>query len=363
MAADNLDAAPVADAALGLAIPVIDLREPRTVVVDEIAAACLAWGFFQIIGHGVDAALVERAMEETRAFFAAPKAAKRALSRSRENPWGFYDRELTKNARDKKEIFDIGPDAGGALVEGPFSGATPWPSWRPGFEPAMRAYFAACAEASAGLMSVVYEGLGARVSSLHDAFGADHTSFLRLNHYPVDDPLAGEAGDSADLGIHHHTDAGALALLVQNDVNGLQVYSDGLWHDVRPLAGAFVTWSRCGRTICIGPRCTACWRWSAPSGAACRSSSIPPTAPWSPRSTISSIQRAPRTTRRSRGANSAASAPTAISPTTARKSRYRIIACETWRRRYSNRELTLRQGRSVRPAWCPPTSGTSPKAT
>lgn len=239
MTAENLDTAPVADSALELAIPVIDVREPRTRVVDEIAAACAAWGFFQITGHGVDATLIELATEEPRAFFAAPKAAKRALSRSRDNPWGFYDRELTKNARDKKEIFDIGPDAGGALVDGPFSGATPWPSWRPGFEPAMRAYFAACVEVSARLMSMVYEGLGARVS-LDDAFGADHTSFLRLNYYPVDDPLAGEAGDRADLGIHHHTDAGALTVLLQDEVLGLQVYRDGLWHDVHPLAGAFV---------------------------------------------------------------------------------------------------------------------------
>jgi isopenicillin N synthase-like dioxygenase len=240
MTTDNLDAAPVAVSATGLAIPVIDMREARTRVVDEIGAACAAWGFFQIIGHGVEAALVERATEAARAFFAAPKAAKRALSRSRDNPWGFYDRELTKNARDKKEIFDIGPDAGGALVEGPFRGATPWPSWQPGFEPTLRAYFAACAEASARLMNVVYEGLGAPASCLRDAFGTDHTSFLRLNSYPVADPLAGEAADRAELGIHHHTDAGALTLLLQDEVSGLQVYRDGLWHDVRPLAGAFV---------------------------------------------------------------------------------------------------------------------------
>jgi len=240
MTTENLDAAPVADAARGLAVPVIDMRQPRTRVVDEIAAACAAWGFFQIIGHGADAALIERTTEETRAVFAAPKATKRALARSRENPWGFYDRELTKNARDKKEIFDIGPDASGALVEGPFSGATPWPSWQPGFEPTMRAYFAACAEASARLMTLVFEGLGAPQSCLRDAFGADHASFLRLNSYPVEDPLTGEAGDRADLGIHHHTDAGALTLLLQDDVSGLQVYRDDMWHNVRPVAGAFV---------------------------------------------------------------------------------------------------------------------------
>lgn len=236
----NLDAAPVADAALGLAVPVIDLREPRAQVVEQIAAACAAWGFFQILHHGVDGALIERALAETRALFAAPKGAKRALSRSRENPWGFYDRELTKNARDKKEIFDIGPDATGAPADGPFQGATPWPPWRPGFEPALRAYFAACADASARLMSLVSEGLGAPPGLLAGAFGDDHASFLRLNYYPVEDPLAGEAEDRADLGIHHHTDAGAVTVLLQDGVSGLQVYRDGLWHDVQPLAGALV---------------------------------------------------------------------------------------------------------------------------
>lgn len=240
MTATDLDAAPVADSTLGLAIPVIDLRRPRARVVDEIAAACAAWGFFQIVGHGLDADLIARAVAETSALFAAPKEQKRALSRSRENPWGFFDRELTKNARDKKEIFDIGPDAGGALSDGPFRGATPWPAWQPAFEPAMRAYFAAATETSARLLGLICEGLGARADHLRDAFGADHTSFLRLNYYPVEDPLAGEAEAPADLGIHHHTDAGALTLLLQDEVRGLQVYREGLWHDVQPLAGAFV---------------------------------------------------------------------------------------------------------------------------
>src|SRR5207237_1171019 len=136
-------------------------------------------------------------------------------------------------------IFDLGPDAGGARVEGVFRGMTPWPAWRPGFEPALRAYFAACVELSARLMGVVFESLGAR-ASVRDAFGDDHTSFLRLNYYPVEDPLAGEADDRADLGIHHHTDAGAVTVLLQDEMSGLQVYRDGLWHSVRPLAGALV---------------------------------------------------------------------------------------------------------------------------
>jgi isopenicillin N synthase-like dioxygenase len=59
----------------------------------------------------------------------------------------------------------------------------------------------------------------------------------------VKDPLAESAMEAvaeADLGIHHHTDAGALTVLMQDDVGGLQVYRDGYWHNVTPVKGAMV---------------------------------------------------------------------------------------------------------------------------
>ena len=36
--------------------------------------------------------------------------------RTAENPWGFYDHELTKRTRDWKQIYDYGPPDGGAIV-------------------------------------------------------------------------------------------------------------------------------------------------------------------------------------------------------------------------------------------------------
>ena len=75
------------------------------------------------------------------------------------------------------------------------------------------------------------------------SFEPTHTSFLRLNYYPVEDPLSDlpdEVRDGADLGIHHHSDAGAVTILIQDDVGGLQVFKDGYWYDVEPIAGAFV---------------------------------------------------------------------------------------------------------------------------
>ena len=38
-----------------------------------------------------------------------PIEEKLKILRSRDNPWGFYHNELTKNQRDKKQVFDFTP--------------------------------------------------------------------------------------------------------------------------------------------------------------------------------------------------------------------------------------------------------------
>jgi isopenicillin N synthase-like dioxygenase len=52
--------------------------------------------------------------------------------------------------------------------------------------------------------------------------------------------MAGEQTDQAGLGVHHHSDAGALTLLWQSDTAGLQVYRDGYWFGIPPIHDAFV---------------------------------------------------------------------------------------------------------------------------
>ena len=128
MSDGNLDLAPVAPSeALG-GVPVIDISARRERVVHEIADACRDWGFFQVRGHGVPQSVMTGTIDAARAFFALPREAKRAYLRTAGNPWGYYDRELTKNARDKKEVFDIGPDATGQRSGADaFEGTTLWP--------------------------------------------------------------------------------------------------------------------------------------------------------------------------------------------------------------------------------------------
>jgi isopenicillin N synthase-like dioxygenase len=221
-------------------VPVIDLSGPPAVVAAAVARACAEWGFFHLVGHGLDPALIARVLAEARGFFAAPAEAKRALSRSRDNPWGYYDRELTKTRRDKKEILDVGPDVAHAVAADVFQGATPFPDWRPTLEPVARAWFNACEDLCLRLLRPVAAGLGAAPDALVKDFDGGHTSFLRLNHYPTRDPADGEADRPVGLGIHHHTDAGALTVLLTDGRPGLQVLKDGAWVPVDPVRGGLI---------------------------------------------------------------------------------------------------------------------------
>lgn len=238
-------------------IPVIDVSplEDRASdteiedVVGRISAACRDWGFFQVVNHGVPAELIARLWSEARSFFSLPRAAKLAVARTADNPRGYYDRELTKNVRDLKEVFDFGYVAHPELPDdhprnrAAVDGSNQWPASLETFKPTMMEYFEACERLGRKIFEAFCLGLGLPRDHLHRHFER-HTSFVRLNYYPLEDPL--DPGDSVGvtglggMALGHHTDAGALTILLQDDVGGLQVFDGREWLDVDPIDGAFV---------------------------------------------------------------------------------------------------------------------------
>ncbi len=134
----DFDAHPTADrSALGESVPIIDIStlhrgSASNATIREIATACEVWGFFQVVGHDVPAALIERVWQVTRQFFAAPAAIKKSVYRTKDNPWGYYDNELTKNQRDKKEVFDYTV----AGKDGIYGAENRWPDHDPEFQAA-----------------------------------------------------------------------------------------------------------------------------------------------------------------------------------------------------------------------------------
>ena len=228
-------------------VPVIDIGDLADGVgvsgehsIGAMAAAARTWGFFQVVNHGIPNDLIERARLQMERFFALPVSAKESIMRTRDNPWGYYNNELTKNQRDKKEVFDYTSDG----ADGIYAAVNRWPDFDPEFRLVMESYRDACTGLSLKLLEAFCYGLGLPHDFLNQSFHPNHTGFIRLNYYPVKDPLQ-DRGDienpgGADLGVHHHTDAGALTVLLQDEVGGLQVHNDGYWHDITPVDGAFV---------------------------------------------------------------------------------------------------------------------------
>ena len=218
-------------------VPVIDIRQLDSPAVRAaIHEACRDWGFFQVTGHGIEQGVIDEIFAVSHAFFEQSAADKRRLLRDAENPWGYFDQELTKNRLDCKEIYDFGPDGGDG--RGPR-----WPDGllRERFEPAVRACHASCKALSMRLLSVIASNLGASPQLLARGFedGA-HTSFLRLNFYPGS--MADTVGDAAlrPFGVGEHSDAGALTILLQDEHPGLEVQREGRWHLVEPRPDALV---------------------------------------------------------------------------------------------------------------------------
>jgi isopenicillin N synthase-like dioxygenase len=208
-------------------LPVIDITNlARAGTRELIDAACREWGFFQVTGHGVEEHLISTLRRQMHLFFGQSMEAKRAILRTADNPWGFYDRELTRHTPDWKQVYDYGPPDGNSIKP-------QWPAALRDFPAAIQAFYDECDALSLDLLRVISTNLGMSARSLDSYFRPTHTSFLRLNYYPRC-PTAGR------LGVNHHTDAGALTVLLQDEQPGLELFHRGAWTLIEPRPDALV---------------------------------------------------------------------------------------------------------------------------
>ena len=220
--------------------------EVRDRELQRLLQAVERWGFFELQGHGIETQHMKALFAAQRAFFALPDAQKLSLRRTETNARGYNPRELTKNQIDAKEILDFGhkPDPAAdddapvnRVVDGwnqmPEDAGICTPIWD---------WFGLCEPLAIEVYGWLLEAMGA--SDDLASLTRGHTSFLRLNAYSDAHRLTQSQSKGPDspapLGIHRHTDAGLLTLLVENGHHALQVLHDRQWHMIEPAPNAFI---------------------------------------------------------------------------------------------------------------------------
>ncbi|KAI5058117.1 hypothetical protein GOP47_0026287 [Adiantum capillus-veneris] len=221
-------------------IPVIDLSRfsngDEAGLIADVGSACEEWGFFQVVNHAIPLTVIHNLKEAAKAFFALPLEQKLQIKRSFENPLGYNDSELTKNVRDWKEVFDMAVE-GSLELPADFHGddlqtrstLNQWPRSMPQLREAIEEYISSAKELAFTLLHLIAQSLGLLANHFDDQFLGSKVVHLRLNHYSVC------PAPKLALGAGGHKDMGALTVLLQDDVGGLEVKrKDGEWIPVKP---------------------------------------------------------------------------------------------------------------------------------
>ena len=238
-------------------IPAIDIAPflagtGKTSVARQVAEACERIGFLVVSGHGIEAAVIERAFERSRAFFDMPRDEKdrchpRGPGRQR-GFHGFATRGLAytlgeETPPDLRETYFLGPvddhRAHFANLPEAKDAYAPniYPDFPAGTAEALIAIYRAYERLSVDLLRIFAVALR-QPEDYFAGFVARHFSILSSHHYP---PLR-ETPGPGQLRTGAHTDYGALTVLAMTEADGgLEVrMPDGAWQPVMPPRAALV---------------------------------------------------------------------------------------------------------------------------
>jgi isopenicillin N synthase-like dioxygenase len=226
-------------------VPIIDFApfEQGGPWRDHVAAqvdwAASEFGFFYIVGHGIDLRAIDRLVALSRVFFQQDEETKQRIRMSRGGrAWRGYfpvGGELTSGHPDLKEGIYFGeelPQADPRVRAGtPLHGENLFPDL-PGFRDAVLEYMTELTGLSHNLMSAVARGLLLEDHYFFDHYTANPTKLFRVFNYPP--------SQQSGFGVGEHTDYGLLTLLYQDEIGGLQVRYESAWIDVPYVPGSFV---------------------------------------------------------------------------------------------------------------------------
>lgn len=206
-------------------IPVVDFHlflngthEERKLVSKELVEAVKQYGFVYLRNYGIEKCLVEQLFQLVREFFQQPIEKKLLVKKSHETFCGYdgmCEEKLTEDRPgDLKESYMMKRYG------------TPWPQDWTQFREFMESFQRKCYLLALEVLRSFLIGLDLDHSLFDNKFNNGDCALLRLLHYP---PLP-EHIEDRQIRAGEHTDYGALTILFQDSIGGLEVQTvDNRW--------------------------------------------------------------------------------------------------------------------------------------
>ncbi len=217
---------------------------PLSLVDRDLGAAARAFGdafgrtgFAVVADHGIDVALIERALAAAQTFFALPEAVKRRYHLAGQGgargltPFGI---ETAKGASvsDLKEFWHVGRTLPPGHSYRAVMPDNVWPAEVPAFHAAVQALYDALDVAGRRVLRAIAVHLG-QAADFFEGPVRDGNSVLRLLHYP---PVP---ADAPGIRAGAHEDINVITLLLGADEAGLQLQDrQGEWLDIAAPPGS-----------------------------------------------------------------------------------------------------------------------------
>jgi len=231
-------------------VPVIDVSPlfssdtaQRSAVAEQIRQASVEIGFFYVKAHNISAELLDSVQIASKYFFSLPESLKRSILVNEAHRGYVPFAQTTQPGRkfaDLKESFNFAfpftADDPLVLEGKTLIGLNQWPENELAWRRILERYYLEIFE----LGQKILEAFALTLKLPTNFFRERYKSPLvraRLLHYPPQEPTH----SAEQFGAAEHTDYGAITILWQDDVGGLQVKNrSGQWIEAVPIANTFV---------------------------------------------------------------------------------------------------------------------------
>ncbi|MFN4289051.1 MAG: isopenicillin N synthase family dioxygenase [Brevundimonas sp.] len=206
---------------------------------EALGASFARYGFAVVADHGLDQAMLDAAVEDTKAFFALPDGVKRQYHQPGTGGARGYTPFGTEAAKDAavvdlKEFWHTGRELPEGHPYRAYMRDNVWPVEVPRFRESISTMYGALDELGRKLLMAIARYLGLDDSYFDDKVALGN-SVLRLLHYP---PIP---ADAPGVRAGAHEDINVITLLLGAEEAGLEIREkDGSWLGINPPPGALV---------------------------------------------------------------------------------------------------------------------------